>query len=780
MLTKIAIPGPDQSLALEKALASMAHTEIKNKAPELLKRLVGFQLVDKTDDDRKAFGMFGCRLNDKWGYVPIIFRNGEIRGTDMLYLKDMGLMIPLKEDWLNYVLRQSRQDYGEGVRDTPGNRPSVFSSLSRYSESPFRMKAADDREYPAIHPEFGADSLKSISKIAMSPVDTNGFTMLQELLSTSDLALKRCLDGYVSNVKFKYAMDWAFDGEDNTLAFFEKAAKDCASKGPSKSKGMVARASKIQPSKKTLLGNKKVAGLVKVISYQSVSMRELTPLSTADREKLKKEQVLIQDSRDDSQVTRAVPETGLLDFITPSQIGVYDVVMDDGSLRRLVYAPVGKKPEGSLIHAVVFDPSMSTADNALVGPMDLTAHGSTIGNPIVELNKELESKPSVSSGLKTGWDTKYLIYQNGCFSAPFRVTSKTGDNTYEISFEDQSPYSGFPPFASRYVPDKTDFLSRNDLTIGIRDRMEEGDKKILRVAPKGSQMLMSWDMLSVPEDAKVISLSSKTPSLAFGNASEFSRMLSKVADSVKLSASSPGEVIIDVVYKQASDSPVSYQERLSPKSAVIHLVAKQGLREKQAEDMVSDLLSQRGQTQKYHLKRGEQLPQNSLYGFEMPDSPDGGGIIPSSRMQDIGNVDENVEYEGLQAGPPKDQDPEEFLDPELSGRIQQAVQSGQKDVFGYTAIEGLLKSLRVDTKVREAIPLALKCMSKVGELRLLEAWHRDDFEDRYGRQDLPELEDLLTQVFDGLGSLSLYLQEKESKPFGGMDGMSYPNLEETS
>ena len=39
-------------------------------------------------------------------------------------------------------------------------------------------------------------------------------------------------------------------------------------------------------------------------------------------------------------------------------------------------------------------------------------------------------------------------------------------------------------------------------------------------------------------------------------------------------------------------------------------------------------------------------------------------------------------------------------------------------------------------------------------------WHKDKFEDRYGKKDIPELEDNLRNSFEQLGDLLLFLKQK--------------------
>ena len=60
----------------EQAFSSLAYAYLKDKAPRLLDFLVGFQLVDRNEDNTKAMGVFGFSVGDQWLYAPVFFLNG--------------------------------------------------------------------------------------------------------------------------------------------------------------------------------------------------------------------------------------------------------------------------------------------------------------------------------------------------------------------------------------------------------------------------------------------------------------------------------------------------------------------------------------------------------------------------------------------------------------------------------------------------------------------------------------------------------------------------------
>ena len=54
----------------------------------------------------------------------------------------------------------------------------------------------------------------------------------------------------------------------------------------------------------------------------------------------------------------------------------------------------------------------------------------------------------------------------------------------------------------------------------------------------------------------------------------------------------------------------------------------------------------------------------------------------------------------------------------------------------------------------------MAALDSLGRLLMNFYWHQEEFEDRYGKSDLPELEDSLRNAFESLGDITLFLKEK--------------------
>jgi hypothetical protein len=89
---------------------------------------------------------------------------------------------------------------------------------------------------------------------------------------------------------------------------------------------------------------------------------------------------------------------------------------------------------------------------------------------------------------------------------------------------------------------------------------------------------------------------------------------------------------------------------------------------------------------------------------------------------------------------------------------------GQKEVMDTSVIGGLVKTLDAGNRVDEYIPDLMLALDRLGRILFMFYWHNDKFKDRFGQQDMIELEDNLRNVFKNLGEVTLYLKQKTIDP----------------
>jgi hypothetical protein len=143
-----------------------------------------------------------------------------------------------------------------------------------------------------------------------------------------------------------------------------------------------------------------------------------------------------------------------------------------------------------------------------------------------------------------------------------------------------------------------------------------------------------------------------------------------------------------------------------------------------------------------------------------------------------------TDMESSRQSDPSIYDPFYMPDPKTTQVAQQAARSGQKEVFDTSMVTGLLKSVRQGTMVDRFLPDLVKALDKLGRILMLFFWRQEEFEDRYGKNEMPELEDSLRNSFEALGDITLYLKERQVgggvDALGGSDTEGEPNIEELS
>jgi hypothetical protein len=218
---------------------------------------------------------------------------------------------------------------------------------------------------------------------------------------------------------------------------------------------------------------------------------------------------------------------------------------------------------------------------------------------------------------------------------------------------------------------------------------------------------------------------------------------------------------------------VNHGASLRENAAIIHLVRDHGF----TEDMGRHLLKQastlhfRGQAFKCRVKYanpyltdgGPNAPaygDDSMYGGYNPMGFSGqtqesyGADIPIPEMS-ASNTDPNV----------YNPNPNNMQEPMDVAGVNKAMQSGQREVFDTAMIGSMLKAVRDDTMIDRYLPDLIKGVDRLGRILFMFYWHQDKFAERYGKQDMPELEDSLRNAFEMMGDVVLFLKQKTVEPY---------------
>jgi hypothetical protein len=90
----------------------------------------------------------------------------------------------------------------------------------------------------------------------------------------------------------------------------------------------------------------------------------------------------------------------------------------------------------------------------------------------------------------------------------------------------------------------------------------------------------------------------------------------------------------------------------------------------------------------------------------------------------------------------------------------QAGQIGQKHIFDHASIGGLSKIYDTSAVIDSYVPELMQALDRLGRILFLYYWKNEDFSERYGSNDIAEMEDLIRSVFKSFGELVLQLRKK--------------------
>ena len=139
---------PSDIQQFERTFADLAYAALKSRAPMLMNYLQGWQLVDSSDDETKAVGIFGFKIGDQWVYKPVFFMNGEIKGNELLYLRGQDIFVPMQENWLNYIINRQPFMLGQPEPQTLEEMGYMQPDFTQYVASPSvsSKRASDDSD----------------------------------------------------------------------------------------------------------------------------------------------------------------------------------------------------------------------------------------------------------------------------------------------------------------------------------------------------------------------------------------------------------------------------------------------------------------------------------------------------------------------------------------------------------------------------------------------------------------------------------------------------------
>ena len=799
------MPAPNSTDSnFEKTFADLAYTRLRDKAPTLLDYLIGFQMLQKNDEGTHAVGVFGFKVGQEWVYAPVFFINGELKGHELMYIKGQDAFVPLVEEWVNYVLNRRPQVLGEAEQKPRGElglRQPDFNLFAQvpYSGSKIASHQPTFQQVCASLEKNAPEYLPFMQVFTVSPrsekyasadkhIDLRG-----ALKILGKQAAVTLLSSMKQDAKFADAVLKFYDVKD--LINFEKTASkltkeeahyqpkarfsfcegcqnfsghrtcsqvagDISSQGTCQyyaAKKLESKIETIDPIKPVKVASDKSTLPVVVITRGDDFSNVCQDLSEEDKTKLLKNQYVVKDFRSKDQRSRLYTTQLAESITTPSVDGLYDLLpAKGGSLKALVItAPItvnGDWPSGQCL---VIDPATKKF---------IAAHSSDVMVRRQYDRKdwnETFDKLSALSGVKLD-DVVTFVTPNGQATVPFRCARKWSNVEGQTELNGRAAYMS----ATNQGMDTRHRVAPNATTSGAESSFwcSEVNFNVVLTGKASENITQIGNTLFVPAKCKMIKLvepysSDSVKGLELGSIPEVLLNIYKTAQSEKTASAiqvrTDGLFFSTWMNSQPGPS-------MSKVATIKHLILDHGLGQDDAEMLVKSATPRKATTYWVKYAGGAEYAggvMNRPY-FNEPPRADIMGVrapvqYPQSEQQNLGGdlLSNREAYRD-----------DIYIDDTAKMRAQQAASQGNKEVLDTAIVNSLVKTQDVDGLVDSYVSDLLLGLDRLGRVLFMLYQNFDQFKERYGSQDLVELEDNVRNVFKSLGEVTLYLKQKDISP----------------
>jgi len=785
-----------QETGFEQALSTLGHSYMAEKAPKLLPYELGFQLVEKNDDGTRAVGIFAFKVGTQFLYAPVFYLNGDLKGHELLYIKNQDLFVPLRDDWVTYLLGRKPLDLGDNV-----NRN--LASLGVQGPN-FYQLARSPQKYASVHEDWKQAALAEVAHFATTspsvafagkPFDLGQFvktagswayrgllqlcqarpTLVQEVDRYHPGLLEEGARLYGAQAKQASVRRWDSGATPRDVLSRVRVEKiesgqDALDAIPSYTRNEMPHRRRQRSLLETMeqgaqtkqAGKRK--GKVEAYMDDGPDVRDLT---APEKEQLLRKRYYIRDSRDDEEINKAYDTTVPLRLHNPDETNLYQVLLapDRFATCLVLMHPYSNHGRHHLCTVIELESKRWCNTH----PTNVWVRASGSKESFQKWYDDLPEPDGDPGGLVV------LLTANGEGTVPFRLSERHGSvvnaensGLWEVSFRHYAASesdglstirdhnSPFFTYSSERYPsaERVRFTGKTGGRMAVRGRGElwvPADIKILKLPGKPG--------VSSDEDCCApCEYTSEPGPLEPGNLADVQLLLHDTTYPLQVTARKE-----QVTLKSgAAQTPV-----LTPEQAIVALVTQHNLREKTAAALVQRA-QERGAV--YCRVKAANTTANmiteapSAPGFpEMPVGydPMTGGRYPTQEATSwalpvndlLTNLNNREAYNPL-------------IPPDHSAlqSVEQAAQTGQREIFDTAALGSLLKSVRDDSVIDRYLPELLKGMNALGRLLFSFYWHQDNFADRYGKADLREIEDGLRNAFESIGEILLTLKARTVNP----------------
>lgn len=741
----------------EQTFSTLAFTRLGDKAPSLMDYLIGFQLLDKNDEETQGVGVFGFKIGKDWVYAPVFYINGELKGYELLYIKSQDTFVPMAEGWVNYILNRRPRILGEDEEKPRSNLAIRQPDFDLFSRAPYIGSKYASKSY-SVHQLH--DRIKDWARPALDMfmgANLDKFASLSTF--TIDGAIRRLGKQAGINLVSSLVKDEKF--AESVLKFYDmetiiKAAKEADTYERNTDEVMMKqRKGKVQqPVPKIVMQGGTASGV---------------ELDDADRRKLMADSYVVKDPRTQDQRSRLYSTQINATLNSPSKSGFCNVMDSDGKFRKLLVLThahnIGwNTDDPKLTYLVDTDAKTEKGKKIPVGGFN-NSEVLCANEPDSDEFKKWFDKLPAADDLKL-YDIAFLIAPNGGVIAPFevnRISSDTdGQTEYSISSRCFRADSSFPKARAVSSGEYGRFDTPTKRVESIVCSSKEGTGPTTinstMFVPKGYKALVvrggaeerkrreSWDSPSSYDNDASISVGSLNEA---------------IGDMHKAAQEGKGLATIQLMFNNDRFVPILNGQsvaHMSKISALRYLILKHGLDVEDTEFLFKEA-QERGRTASYFIKYAFGEPPASAV-FPDPQLSEEHGLntpvmYPQQLSQNLSQNDNASAREEYR---------DKYVDDTAKTYANSAAELGQKEVLDTSVITGLVKTMDPDTMVDSYVGDMLLALDRIGRILFMFYWHYDKFKERYGQADMADLEDNLRNVFKNLGELTLFLKQKTVDP----------------
>lgn len=706
-----------QDQEFEQGFFQLAFDKLQSKLFNLMPYFVGFELVRKSENGDKAVGVFAFKsANGQILFVPAFFIDGKVKELDTLYSRNNNQFYPLNEDFAELFMKDDVTGIGSV---SPMNRNDLTKD----------MPPLDFRDL-SVPPRTGRQVIASV----LDYVEGEGNQTKQAFWELME-----------KNADFTEAVRRFYPDEKIAKALVRNDA----------------------PVAKKI---------TKVKAYKNV--KDLDPNASVDlKKKIMDRGYTIIDHREPEEKSKF----GIIDmagkFTNPTDSGFYTYITETGALRYgLIFTRPTQLNQGfSTNNTIVIDLESDTPGLTFVTNQPVFIKDQIRVQDYSAAHKMMEEP---AEGLPSFSNVYILVNDNLKASVPFRIIEnfKENDGIRRLKIEpDWSCGCELPP---RSNSAKLDGFP--------------GEVTLMFTKKGGDKLDFRGKFVYVPKGFKLLHIKPRYDDFSAGYDPTPEGQKKQRDEKAWLRRSKPGTVthVTELlqekfvypmtVHTNGSDYFLTIKDAKkqydSPVTAKIAMVCDLGMDEAAANDLIDHLIPDI--TVSGHLKlayTGDQvLPLQdeapgaddfgtpTYYGIpyqQMADRSDGYTGNPTAKG--LAESDPNPQNQGMASGASSQGQGKKPFN--INDEVQNAVSmanSGQKEIFDTQAIATLAKYTDPSSKALSYIPNFVSTMDKLGRMLFMIYWDTEKFQEMYGKDELPELIEMLKSVFKNIGDLVIFMKRK--------------------